>query len=184
MNALHRPPKRAELAVVLASLVLLVRPGPVAAATAPAVPAALAVPPGNVLVLVGHARGYQIYTCQGTDGAYGWVLLAPWAGLFDDAGNPVAVHYAGPSWTAPDASTVVGTRVATAPAPSADAIPWLLLRAGSTTGPPGGTFTSITYVQRLNTTGGLAPVGGCDAARAGTLAPIYYTADYYFYRSG
>jgi hypothetical protein len=172
----------ATAAGVLATVLAVAQPAS-AAVVAPSVPAALAVPAGNVAFLAGHARGYQIYTCQAQDSGYAWVLLAPWAGLVDDAGNPVAIHYAGPSWTAPDSSTVVGVRVASAPAPSGTAIPWLLLRAGSTSGPAGGTFVPTTFIQRINTTGGLAPTSGCDATHAGATAAIFYTADYYFYRS-
>lgn len=196
MSAPDRPSQRPKsgsrkigaTAVIVGFSVLLalLQPGVAAAESipAPTVPANLLVPAGNVPYLVGHARGYQIYTCQAVDGGYGWVLLAPWAGLFDDAGNAVATHYAGPSWTAADGTTVVGTRVASAPAPSGDAIPWLLLRASSTTAPTTGTLSSTTYIQRINTTGGLAPAGGCDAAHVGAVFPSYYTADYYFYRSG
>jgi hypothetical protein len=173
----------AAVAVGISALLALLQPAPVGAATAPSVPPNLAVPPGNVLFLVGHARGYQIYTCQPQGSGYAWVLQAPWAGLFDHAGNAVALHYGGPSWTAPDGSTVVAARVDSAPAPSGNAIPWLLLRATSTSGPPGA-FSSVTYIQRINTTGGLAPVGGCDASNVGAVAAIYYTADYYFYRAG
>lgn len=169
-------------AAVLTAVVTLAAPA-VAALSPPQVPPSLAVPAGNVVYLVGHARGYQIYTCQAQDGGYAWVLQAPWAGLFDDAGNPVAVHYAGPSWTAADGSTVVGARVASAPAPSGTAVAWLLLRATSTSGPAGGTFTVTTYIQRVNTTGGLAPATGCDAEHAGATAAVPYTADYYFYRA-
>ena len=39
-------------------------------------------------------------------------------------------------------------------------------------------------VQRINTVGGLAPATGCDAAHAGATAPVFYTADYWFYRAG
>lgn len=45
-----------------------------------------------------------------------------------------------------------------------------------------GTFSSTTYIQRLNTTGGLAPTSRCDAVHVGASAPVSYTADYYFYR--
>ena len=180
----HHLQRRRTVAVLLGVAAFLALAHPAGAALAPpTVPANIAVPPGNVLYLVGHARGYQIYVCQAQDGGFAWVLSAPWAGLFDDAGNPIAVHYAGPSWTAADASTVVGTRVASAPAPTEGAIPWLLLRASSTSGPPGGTFTQTTYIQRINTTGGLAPSTGCDAAHVGATVAIPYTADYYFYRA-
>ena len=148
------------------------------------VPANLGVPAGNVVYLVGHARGYQIYTCQAQPSGYAWVLRQPWAGLVDDAGQYIALHYAGPTWRAPDGSAVVGARIAGALAPSGTAIPWLLLQATSTSGPPGGTFTSTTFIQRINTTGGLVPTSGCDEAHVGATAAVFYTADYYFYRAG
>ena len=45
---------------------------------------------------------------------------------------------------------------------------------------PGGTGTlaEVAYIQRLDTDGGVAPGGSCDA---GATADIPYSADYYFY---
>ena len=48
----------------------------------------------------------------------------------------------------------------------------------STSGP--GIFSSVTYIQRLNTTGGLAPAG--PGSVVGETVEIPYTAEYYFYR--
>ena len=49
---------------------------------------------------------------------------------------------------------------------------------------PGGIrLTVTTYIQRVNTTGGLAPTSGCDASTVGTVAKVPYTADYYFYKA-
>ncbi len=174
------------LAAAAALLMALMTGGSAAAAAlpTPTVPANLQVPAGNVLYLVGHARGYQIYTCQAQPSGFAWVLREPWAGLVDDTGNYVALHYAGPTWRAPDGSAVVAARIAGAPAPSATAIPWLLLQATSTSGPPGGKFTATTFIQRINTAGGLAPASGCDAAHVGATTAAFYTADYYFYRAG
>ena len=62
--------------------------------------------------------------------------------------------------------------------PDATAIPWLLLEAVSTSGP--GIYSSVTYIQRLNTTGGLAPAG--PGSFIGETVQIPYTAEYYFYR--
>jgi hypothetical protein len=59
-----------------------------------------------------------------------------------------------------------------------------LLQATSNSGPAGGTFSETTYIQRINTTGGVAPSTGCDAAHLGATVAVYYTADYYFYRAG
>ena len=68
---------------------------------------------------------------------------------------------------------------ADAPAPQADAIPWLLLAATTHTGQ--GKFSKVTFVQRVNTTGGKAPATGCDAATVGKEARAAYTADYIFW---
>jgi hypothetical protein len=67
------------------------------------------------------------------------------------------------------------------------AIPWLLLqRVGAQPGPSGGdTLTATTYLQRLNTAGGVAPSTGCaSAADVGAKAFVPYSADYLFYRRG
>jgi hypothetical protein len=51
-------------------------------------------------------------------------------------------------------------------------------------GPTGGdTLTHTNFVQRLNTSGGVAPTTGCSAPTdVGHLAFVPYTADYFFYR--
>ena len=92
-------------------------------------------------------------------------------------------HYASPTWQARDGSTVVGVREAGVMV-SPSAIAWLRLRADSTTvGPDGGDrLTATTYIQRVNTTGGLAPTSACDATTVGDVVEVPYTADYYFYR--
>ncbi len=153
------------------------------------VPAALQVPAGNRVFFDGHARGVQIYTCT----ASGWSFVAPAAILFDEreewglqsGEERVAIHFTGPTWQGNDGSTVTGKKVASVNAPSAIAIPWLLLQAVvTTTGPHGGdTLTDTTYVQRLYTTGGVAPASGCDATHVGAYAGVPYTADYFFYKA-
>ena len=62
--------------------------------------------------------------------------------------------------------------------PDPDSIPWLLLGAVSADGP--GIFHRVTYIQRVNTVGGLAPDY---PGTAGEVARVPYTADYYFYRA-
>jgi hypothetical protein len=148
------------------------------------VPEAIRVPAGNFPFLLGRATGTQHYACQPSSTGYAWTLVAPAATLFDHRGRPIMTHFAGPTWQANDGSAVVGARVADATV-SKTAIPWLLLRAVSTTpGPRGGDLlTSTTYIQRVNTTGGLAPASGCDATTAGATVKVPYTADYFFYRS-
>ena len=65
------------------------------------------------------------------------------------------------------------------------AIAWLLLEVvGAQDGPTGGdTLTATTFVQRLNTSGGLAPSTGCASPTdVGNQAFVPYTADYFFFR--
>ena len=61
----------------------------------------------------------------------------------------------------------------------ATAIPWLLLRAVSADGP--GIFARTTYIQRVNTVGGLAP--STPGTAVGQEADVPYTAEYFFYRA-
>ena len=42
----------------------------------------------------------------------------------------------------------------------------------------------MTYIQRVDTEGGLAPVVGCDQAHVNTEVRVDYKADYYFYAPG
>jgi hypothetical protein len=146
---------------------------------APSVPGRIAVDDGNKVFLVGHASGVQIYTCNGT----AWSAATPRAELRDDAGKVIITHYGGPTWEARDGSKVVGQRVDGVTV-DPTAIPWLKLKAASTSaGPDGSRLTATTFIQRVNTTGGLVPPAGtCNAGTAGTVAEIPYTADYYFWK--
>jgi hypothetical protein len=67
----------------------------------------------------------------------------------------------------------------------AGAIPWLLLEAAGTDGGTvRGKLARTTFIQRLNTSGGVAPSTGCsDASQIGTVALVPYTTDYFFYRA-
>jgi len=153
---------------------------------ADAVPAVLDVPAGQQLKAAYAADGVQIYLCSPTaSGAYAWTFRAPRASLLDPQGKVVGTHFAGPTWQFQDGSSVRAARVAGATV-DATAIPWLLLRAVANTDSPDGDgrFADITYVQRLSTTGGLAPSGGCDAAHVGAEADVPYAADYFFYHAG
>jgi len=115
--------------------------------------------------------------------AGGWSLVAPRATLYGDNGKVVATHYGGPTWEARDGSRVIGRRVAGVTV-DPTAIPWLKLEAASAAaGDDGDKLAGVTFVQRYNTTGGLAPAAGtCGAANAGAMQEIPYTADYAFWR--
>jgi hypothetical protein len=64
------------------------------------------------------------------------------------------------------------------------AVAWLKLTVvGAQDGPGGGdSLTKTTFIQRVNTSGGVAPSTGCASfSDAGNQAFVPYTADYIFY---
>ena len=118
--------------------------------------------------------GVQIYDCKDPGTGPAWVFRAPQATLTDRRGAFAGTHYAGPTWESKDGSKVVGTRLAGATV-DPTAIPWLLLGAASHAG--SGRMEEVTYVQRVRTSGGLAPAGPC---AVGDVAEVPYTATYCF----
>jgi hypothetical protein len=147
-------------------------------------PAELTVPEGNHIVASWHASGYQIYDCV-TDapGHRTWTFHAPLAVLTADDGALVAYHFggidaglpAGPYWqSAIDGSRVHGGNPISVVNPGA--IPLLRLQALDTA--EHGIFSPLSYIQRLETTGGVAPTGSC---KPKDRAYVPYTAEYVFW---
>lgn len=151
---------------------------------APSVPAVLSVPAGHDVAARYDAAGFQVYECSAS-GA--WTLHAPRASLWDLGTFDIGKHFggvdaglpAGPYWQSlGDGSRVHGGAAISAPAPRPGSIPWLRLTALDTSG--SGVFSDVTYIQRVNTSGGTAPARTCDPDNH-TLRPVPYTATYYFY---
>ena len=162
------------------------------------VPDNLQVPAGNKQVLVAHAEGAQDYICLPKADSFAWTLYGPQATLFAGKGNaePIGAHFLGadaagaahPTWQANDSSRALGTLVASSSDNAfvaAGSIPWLLLKASGTPGKGGGArFAHVTFVQRIDTSGGVAPANGCQAAAdVGAKALVPYSATYVFYES-
>ena len=172
---------RTRRIVVALATVALVTTGTGATATpaneSPArnrpVPEAIKVPPGNKKIATMSARGVQTYQCA----AGAWTFLQPDA-ILDDRGRSRVLHSRGPVWTSvEDGSSVTAAAVANSPVDGA--IPQLLLQATANRAP--GVFGTVTYIQRLNTRGGLSPTGACTD---GTTTSVRYTADYTFWVAG
>lgn len=139
------------------------------------VPIALQVPTNECVKVAVVGVGVQIYTC--TAGA--WVLKAPEANLTKN-GTFVGNHFLGPKWEWKDGSKIGAAPnplKVLAPNPAAD-IPWLLLTVASEDG--AGKLAGVTHVQRLHTSGGVAPTGPCSPEASETR--VNYTADYVFYQ--
>jgi hypothetical protein len=134
-------------------------------------------PPANERILLKvTGKGMQIYKCQNSQ----WVFEEPRAELFNSQGKSVGRHYEGPTWESVDGSKVVGEVEQLADAPSPKSVPWLLLKAKSTQGP--GIFAGVSHIQRIDTSGGAAPSGGCDRSHASQQAAVEYQATYLFFQ--
>jgi Protein of unknown function (DUF3455) len=170
----------AALAVAAAmSLAQAVQAGP----TPPEVPGTIAVEVGHKPFLALDAEGVQIYSCNAVGASHRWSLLAPRADLFDKNGNLVVTHFAGPSWQAQDGSLVraaLERRVNVDPT----AIDWFLLRVTYAGSGDGGRLGDTTFIQRIQTTGGLAPAPEtCNAGTVGAVSEVPYTAVYVFWKA-
>jgi len=202
MNTLYRRSRRIPLtaaAAVAAAMLTCVVAQARAQVIAPPVPASLQVEAGHTAFLVAHARGTQDYICLLAPGGFEWTFFTPQATLFDDYGRQVITHFlsgnpfeqakARATWQhSQDTSAVWAATIASSTDSAfvaGDAIPWLLLRVvGAADGTTlGGVLSATTFVQRVNTRGGLVPAAGCKrSADVGVKALVPYTADYVFYR--
>ena len=175
-KAVKFAPAAAALALLASSLAARSEDGTPASLPTPLCDS-LQVPAGNSLKFHVYAIGVQIYIWNGT----AWVFVAPMATLYADPGyhGQVAIHYAGPTWESNSGSKVLGAKLA-ACNPDATAIPWLKLGAVSSQGP--GVFDGVSFIQRLNTVGGIAPA--TPGTTVGQMADVPYTAEYFFYSPG
>lgn len=178
----------------------------------PPVPPEIKVDDDNTPFLLGRGVGTQNYSCQpcaaGTQGCpngVAFVLFTPQANLFNDNGELLITHFSSPNPKEPntdptiasehlvrvswqhsrDASAVWAKAVGVATVDKT-AIAWVKLNVkdtGTQEGPTGGDkLTKTTFIQRINTVGGLAPATCNSAADLGKKAFVPYKADYIFYK--
>jgi hypothetical protein len=205
--------RRILTAACVAALGLMVTTG-VRAAHAddiprPQVPGPLEVEDGNEVFLVGHGVGTQNYVCATSTTSltgFAFSLFTPQATLLDDAGDQLITHFFSPNtdphvqppefgtirvtWEdSRDTSRVWAFLVQQSSDKKfvrKDAVAWLLLKeSGVAVGPTGGDrLTKTTFIQRINTAGGLAPKTGCSTfGDVGRRAFVPYSADYIFYKT-
>ena len=143
------------------------------------IPEQIKVPADYSPVLTVHAKGDQIYQCSVNKGEYSWETQAPDAKLFDAEGKIVGNHTAGPLWEYKEGSRVVGRVVNKIDMAPGSSIAWLLVEVVSHEGD--GLFSNVSFINRINTHGGLPPSSGCNANHLGGEKRVAYTADYIFY---
>jgi hypothetical protein len=147
-------------------------------------PAAVQVPAGNKVAMETVGAGDITYQCnpkKDMAGQFEWVFVGPDAKLNDRSGKQVGKYYGPPAtWESMDGSKITGMQVAVAPS-SAGNIPLQLVKANPAMGT--GAMMGVTYIQRVATSGGVAPAMPCDASSSGSKQIVRYQADYIFYKA-
>ncbi|HBY63922.1 MAG TPA: hypothetical protein DEH78_29200 [Solibacterales bacterium] len=195
--------KRRSVSALMMSIAALAQAAAAQTATAPSVPANLQVPSGNAPFVRGYAEGTQNYVCLPGEAGLAWRFQGPQATVFltlrwinGEIRQQMMTHFLSPSvaeegaparatWQSSlDTSAVWAKRIADSSDPAyvaPGAIPWFLLQVtGTKAGPAGGQLlTRTSYIQRVNTAGGVMPQGVC--SEVGVIRFVPYTAEYVFY---
>jgi hypothetical protein len=142
-------------------------------------------PPEGREVLRVQGEGEQIYRCQAKRGSpveFEWTFRAE-AKLVDHRGNQIGKHYfdrnGTPTWELLDGSRVTAKPVRKIPAPKPADVPWLLLKAQAHQGQ--GKLAKVTYIQRVDTQGGVAPAAKPTKTNEGKTVRVKYKAAYVFF---
>jgi hypothetical protein len=151
-------------------------------------PEAVKVPDGHKVVLETIGIGEITYECKAkaataitpTNGsAFEWVFVGPQAKLNARDGKTIGKYFGPPAtWESMDGSKITGAQLAVAPA-AVGSIPLQLVKANPAQGT--GQMVGVSYIQRVATQGGVAPVSACDASRLGAKNIVPYQADYIFW---
>jgi hypothetical protein len=124
------------------------------------------------------ATGVQIFRCEPDREGFHWAFRLPEAELRDARKQVVAHHGANYSFEHVDGSRLLGTIAGYDSAPVGDAVHWLLLRTQSY---GQGEFEKVTYVQRVDTAGGVPPEQ-CSADQVSQVLRVPFSAKFVFYR--
>lgn len=195
-------PLAGAAALTLALTVALPQSAHAAHVTPPPVPDDVKVEDGNRAFLLGHGVGTQNYICLPSGATFAWTLFTPEATLFNDHFKQLTTHFFSvnpnpadngavrATWQHSRDTSIVWAAVTgistDARFVAQGAVAWLRLQqVGRQEGPGGGdTLAVTTFVQRVNTEGGVAPATGCaQLADVGKKAFVPYKADYIFYKA-
>eukprot|EP00249_Psilotum_nudum_P002188 c15090_g2_i1 orf=25-1050(-) len=151
----------------------------------PSLPAQLGAPSGNILLVSYFAEGFQIYKFNGSS----WAIQNVSATLSSLPGSSVlGRHYFArekdvnggqPSWEIYEPKSRVTARTLQMAPVDSTSIPWLLNKATSWAGGKC-MLGSVSYVQRLYTSGGTPP-SSMVGAKVGDMHRSEYTGIYVFY---
>ena len=185
MSMLKRTLAPLAAAALLSACGSMTMPGPMSM-SAPdnaSLPEPVRVPTGQKMRMAATGVGEITYECRekaNAAGSYEWAFVAPVATLYAGDKRTVGKYYGGPTWESSDGSKITGKQVAVSPA-AAGNIPMQLVKTDPAMG--AGAMNGVTYIQRVNTKGGVAPSAACDANAKGARRQVAYQADYVFYGS-
>ena len=149
-----------------------------------ALPASVQVPAGHKVALETVGVGEISYQCNAKKdmaGQFEWVFVSPDARLLDRSGKQIGKYYGPPAtWESMDGSKLTAVQLAVAPN-MAGSIPLQLVKGNPAMG--SGAMQGVTYIQRVNTRGGVAPATPCAAANLSAKQIVKYQADYIFYKA-
>lgn len=147
-------------------------------------PTAVQVPAGHKVAMETVGVGEITYQCSAKKdmaGQFEWVFAGPDARLNDRSGKQVGKYYGPPAtWESMDGSKLTATQVAVAPNGTGN-IPSQLVKGNPAMG--SGAMSGVTYIQRVDTRGGVAPATPCAAGNLGARQTVKYQADYIFYKA-
>ena len=125
------------------------------------------------------ADGVHVFECKAAAGGFSWTFVAPDVTLYE-GGRSVATQTVPNLWESSSDRSSVSATVRSTQAAGGTALPWALMTAVPLS--ETGMFAGVTSIQRVNTSGGVAPASGCGASSAGSETRVPFTADYYFYK--
>lgn len=147
-------------------------------------PAAVQVPAGHRIAMETVGVGRITYECRAkanAPGQFEWFFAGPDAQLMDRTNKTVGRYYGPPAtWESQDGSKVTATQLAVAPASEGN-IPLQLVKANPAMGM--GAMQGVTFIQRVATRGGVAPVAPCAAGNLGEKQVVNYQADYIIWKA-
>ena len=184
MHATTAPRHTAPTLTVLCAALLVAACAPMSARySQEQLPNAVKVPDGHQVAMQTVGVGKIAYECRAKKDMTGheWVFVGPDAALNDRSGMQVGTYVGPPAtWANLDGSKVTATQVAVAPA-GAGNIPYQLVKANPAMG--SGAMQGVSYIQRVATSGGVAPSSPCGMESVGAKQWVPYQADYIFWKS-
>lgn len=146
-------------------------------------PSEVRVPAGHKVAMFTAAKGNITWECKVDSSdtkTAKWAFSGPRAVLSDNKGNHLVSYFGPPAtWESLDGSSITGKQLAVSPS-GKGSIPMQLVKANESA--RSGALKDVTYVQRINLSGGAAPETGCNMDKLGHKVVVNYSGEYLFWK--